>query len=39
MKTFKPLYSETGTPNAPIRVLISMMVLKEEEGLSDEKLF
>ncbi len=37
---FKPLYSSgKGTPNASIRVLISMMVLKEAEGMSDEKLF
>jgi hypothetical protein len=37
---FKPLYcSDNGTPNASVRVLISMMVLKEAEGLSDQKLF
>lgn len=37
---FKPLYcSNNGTPNAPIRVLLAMMVLKEAEGLSDHKLF
>lgn len=37
---FKPLYSSgKGTPNPSIRVLISMMVLKEAEGMSDEKLF
>jgi len=37
---FKPLFSNgTGCPNAPITVLISMMVLKEAEGLSDQKLF
>jgi len=37
---FRPLYtSGTGSPNAPIRILIAMMVLKEAEGLSDEKLF
>jgi hypothetical protein len=37
---FKPLYcSNNGTPNAPIRVLIAMMILKEAEGLSDQKLF
>jgi hypothetical protein len=39
-KIFEPLYSSTqGTPNASIRVLIAMMVLKEAEGLSDQKLF
>jgi hypothetical protein len=37
---FSPLYSENnGCPNAPVNVLISMMVLKEAEGLSDQKLF
>lgn len=37
---FGPLYtSGTGSPNAPIRILIAMMVLKEAEGLSDQKLF
>lgn len=37
---FRPLYCENnGTPNAPIRILISMMVLKEAERLSDQKLF
>ena len=37
---FKPLYcSNNGTPNVSIRVLISMMILKEAEGLSDQKLF
>ena len=24
-------------PNAPVRVLIAMMILKEAEGLSDQK--
>jgi hypothetical protein len=37
---FKSLYcSNNGTPNAPIRVLIAMMILKEAEGLSDQKLY
>lgn len=37
---FRPLFSEgQGRPNAPIRVLIGMMVLKEAFGLSDEKIF
>ena len=37
---FKPLYcSNNGTPNASLRVLVAMMILKEAEGLSDEKLF
>lgn len=37
---FRPLYClDNGTPNAPIRVLVAMMVLKEAEGLSDQKNF
>jgi len=37
---FSPLYcANNGTPNAPIRVLVAMMVLKEAQGISDEKLF
>ena len=37
---FSLLYCENnGTPNSPVRILIAMMVLKEAEGLSDEKLF
>lgn len=37
---FSPLYcQDNGTPNATVRVLVAMMVLKEAEGLSDQKLF
>ena len=37
---FRPLYClDNGTPNAPIRLLVAMMVLKEAEGLSDQKIF
>ncbi len=37
---FKPLFcSNNGTPNASVRVLMAMMILKEAEGLSDQKLF
>ncbi len=37
---FSRLYStSTGTPNSSIRVIFAMMILKEAEGLSDEKLF
>lgn len=37
---YSPLYSEKmGAPNASIRVLISMMILKEANGWSDELLF
>ena len=31
--------SENGALNAPIRTLIGMMILKEGEGYSDQKLF
>jgi hypothetical protein len=38
--TFSVLYTElTGAPNASIRVLIGMMILKEAHGWSDEQLF
>jgi hypothetical protein len=37
---FIKLYCEdNGAPNASIRVLISMMILKESTGISDQKLF
>lgn len=37
---FSPLYcKDNGTPNAPVRILIAMMILKEAERLSDQKLF
>lgn len=37
---FQPLFcKDNGSPNASIRVMIAMMVLKEAEGLSDQKLF
>ena len=37
---FKPLYdSRTGAPNAPIRVMVGMMLLKEGFGWSDSELF
>ena len=37
---FRVLYSEgIGRPNAPVRVLIAMMILKEGHGWSDEQLF
>ena len=37
---FRVLFCEDfGSPNAPIRVLIGMMVLKEARGLSDSQLF
>ena len=36
---FKPLFNETtGAPNAPIRILVAMMSLKEGMGISDEQL-
>jgi hypothetical protein len=37
---FSELYSnEKGAPNASIRVLVGMMILKEGQGWSDEQLF
>ncbi len=37
---FRPLYcQDNGTPNAPVRILVAMMVLKEAEGISDQKIF
>jgi hypothetical protein len=37
---FQVLFSEgTGAPNAPIRILVAMMVLKEGLGISDEHLY
>ncbi len=37
---FKVLYhSQNGSPNASIRVLVAMMILKEADGMSDERLF
>ncbi len=37
---FSVLYSKgKGTPNSSIRILVAMMVLKEAEGISDQKLF
>lgn len=37
---FRVLYcQDNGTPNAPVRILVCMMILKEAEGLSDQKLF
>ena len=37
---FKPLFNETiGAPNAPIRILVAMMSLKEGMGISDEQLY
>lgn len=37
---FRPLYSNgTGAPNASIRILVGMMILKEGQGWSDAQLF
>lgn len=37
---FRPLFSEgQGSPNAPIRILTGMMILKESQGWSDCHLF
>ena len=37
---FRPLFSAgQGAPNAPIRIVVGMMILKEAKGLSDAQLF
>ena len=36
---FEPLYKVGGRPNAPLRILLAMMILKEGNGWSDEQLF
>lgn len=36
---FAPLFNEGGRPNASLRILLAMMVLKEGNGWSDEQLF
>ena len=36
---FSVLYTQAGRPNASIRVLLGMMILKEGNGWSDEQLF
>jgi IS5 family transposase len=40
-EAFKPLFEETkmGAPNASVRILVSMSILKEGFGCSDEDLF
>lgn len=39
-EVFSLLYDESkGRPNAPLRVLVGMMILKEGNGWSDEQLF
>lgn len=39
-RKYKPLFAEKiGSPNASIRKLLGMMILKEGFGLSDERLF
>ncbi len=36
---FAVLFQDEGRPNAPIRVLVGMMILKEFHGWSDGQLF
>ena len=37
---FEPLYSkETGSPNASVRIMVAMMILKEANRWSDSQLF
>ena len=40
-ESFRPLFEETkmGAPNASIRILVAMSILKEGFGCSDEDLF
>jgi len=38
-EVYAVLFSETGRPNASLRVLVGMMILKEGNGWSDEQLF
>lgn len=38
-KRFAVLFQDGGRPNAPIRVLVGMMILKEFHGWSDAQLF
>ena len=38
-KLFEVLYSDIGRPNAPIRQLVGMLILKEGHNWSDEQLF
>ena len=38
--SFSPLYyANNGTPNSPVHVLVTMMILKEAEAISDQKFF
>ena len=37
-KEFEPLYSKTGRPAHPIRLMVSLLILKSVYNLSDEKL-
>lgn len=36
---FEPLFNKGGRPNASLRILLAMMVLKEGNGWSDKQLF
>jgi IS5 family transposase len=35
---FAPLYSSTGTPSKPIRLIVGLLILKQLYNLSDEKV-
>ena len=35
---FEPLYSGTGRPSHPVRLMVGMLILKQLENLSDERL-
>jgi hypothetical protein len=39
-EVFRPLFCDNnGTPNSSVKLLVAMMILKEAEGMSDQKLF
>ena len=38
LEDFKKLYSHTGRPEKPVRLMLSLMLLKQLEDLSDEQV-
>ncbi len=36
---FEPMYAQSGRPNAPIRVLVAMIILKEGQEWTDEQMY
>ncbi len=37
-KAFSSLYSKTGTPSKPIRLMVDLLILKQMEKLADETI-